>query len=613
MIVKFLNKLLDRNPQPAPIIPTEKTGLIKISGCDNPKRKGDIIFVHGLGGGARTTWHPQELDNDDNFWPMWLAKERSDLGIWCFGYNAAPFEWKGSTMPLFDRAGNLLEYLTINNIREHPLIFITHSMGGLLVKEMLRNAQTFNKTKVIEKTQGIVFLSTPHTGSHLADLVTNIGTFTRSTISVDELKSHIPQLRQLNEWYRQNVDKMAITTKVYFETQAILGILVVDPDSANPGIKDVQPTATDENHISITKPKSPNNLVYQGVSRFIQAQLSNIPSQPEPKSSNLVYIPRPKIENQCFESILQPGVLLRIKSPRKMGKTTLMRQIFAHAKEAGYQTVSINLWSPEILTDLHTFLQSFCAILSLELGLEDKTDQLWKPTLSNQTNCTNYLKKYILANLDTPLVLGLDNIDEIFPYTEITQQFSALLRGWKENPNNEESLQKLRLVISHSENVYVSLNVNQSPFNVGLPVEIGEFNFTQSQELVEKYGLNLSDVDINKLREMIDGHPYLLTTALDKITKDNLTVEQFIKIAPTDESPYRSFLANLLHELENDQFLKTTMQQVINSDISIKIDSEQAFKLRSLGLIELHGNEVKCLCNLYCIYFKSQFSNAKTS
>ncbi|MFM9159984.1 MAG: AAA-like domain-containing protein, partial [Dolichospermum sp.] len=242
-------------------------------------------------------------------------------------------------------------------------------MGGLLVKEMLRNAQTFNKTAVIQQTKGIVFLSTPHTGSHLANLINNIGTLARTTVSVDELKSHLPQLRQLNEWYRQNVDLMAITTKVYFETKAILGILVVDPDSANPGIKDVQPTATDDDHISITKPKSPDNLVYKGVSRFIKEQLLTIAEKPANTSSSL-YIQRPEIENKCYQNIQQPGALIRIKSPHKMGKTQLISRIFTHAKEKEYRTVSINLWSPEILTDLDTFLRSFCTNLSLELGLE---------------------------------------------------------------------------------------------------------------------------------------------------------------------------------------------------------------------------------------------------
>ncbi|WP_446359390.1 hypothetical protein [Coleofasciculus sp. G2-EDA-02] len=65
--------------------PTKK-GLIKISGCENTSRSGDVIFIHGLGGNARSTWHPQEL-YDDNFWLTWLGTDLSDIGIWSFGYS----------------------------------------------------------------------------------------------------------------------------------------------------------------------------------------------------------------------------------------------------------------------------------------------------------------------------------------------------------------------------------------------------------------------------------------------------------------------------------------------------------------------------------------------
>ncbi|MBN3942312.1 AAA-like domain-containing protein [Nostoc sp. NMS9] len=615
-----------QTPKPQP---PEMTGLIKISGCDNPKRCGDVIFVHGLGGHARGTWHPQELRNDDNFWLTWLGQERPDLGIWSFGYKAEPFEWRGSTMPLFDRASNLLEYLQVNDIGKYPIIFITHSMGGLLIKEMLRNAQTFKKTAVIEQTKGIVFLSTPHTGSHLANLVDKIRILARSSISVDELKAHIPQLRQLNEWYRQNVDFMEIATKVYFETKPTQGFLVVDPDSANPAIKDVQPTATDDDHLSITKPTSTNNLVYKGVSQFIKQQLLiNLAiveqSTPKVKGSNSsvifenpdgqvalnspFYIERPEVETKCYEFILQPGALIRIKAPQKMGKTSLMSRIFEHSKQKGYRTVSLNLWSKESLTDLSSFLQGFCAILSEELGLEEQIDKYWKKRLSNQVNCTNYLKEYLLKNIDTPLLLGLDDIDKIFPYPEIAQEFFALLRAWHENGKNEVIWQKLRLVIAHSQEVYVSLNVNQSPFNVGLSVEIGEFNATQIKELVERHQLNWSDTQIGQLRRMIDGHPYLLRTALYQIATGNLTLEQFLKVAPTDEGLFRGFLHPYLSLLEEDKLLKAAFQKVIESDIPVKLDSVQTFKLRSLGLIKFKGNEVQCLCNLYRLYFRERLS-----
>jgi predicted alpha/beta hydrolase family esterase len=248
----------------------KKRGLIKISGCENASRSGDVIFVHGLGGNAWSTWHPKEL-YDDNFWLTWLGKDLLDFGIWSFGYAAEAFEWKGASMPLFDQASNLLDWLEICNIGQRPVIFVTHSLGGLLVKKMLSTAQTFNKQAVIEQTKGIVFLATPHTGSHLAKLINSIGILARTTVSVEELKAHAPQLRELNEWYRENVRCLGIATKVYYETQPIQGILVVDPDSANPGIERVKPIAIpDDNHISICKPKSQESQVYLGVKKFIQ-------------------------------------------------------------------------------------------------------------------------------------------------------------------------------------------------------------------------------------------------------------------------------------------------------------------------------------------------------
>jgi hypothetical protein len=193
-----------------------------------------------------------------------------------------------------------------------------------------------------------------------------------------------------------------------------------------------------------------------------------------------------------------------------------------------------------------------------------------------------------------------------FLYPEITQQFSALLRAWHEKAKTEEIWQNLRLVIAHSQEVDISINLNQSPFNVGLSVEIGEFNTTQIKELVKQYSLSFSDTEINQLKEMIDGHPYLLTTALGEIAKGNFTLSKFLEIAPTNQSPYGKFLNFYVSELEKDKLLKAAMQQVINSDIPIQIDSTQALKLRSLGLIEFKGNEVQCLCNLYRLYFRER-------
>jgi len=261
------------------------TGLIKISGCDNPSRRGDVVFVHGLAGHAWNTWHWQNpRDGDyqkDNFWLKWLGNDLQDVGIWSFGYDAARLRASGSAMPLFDQASNFLDDLENFNIGDRPIIFVTHSMGGLLVKKMLRSAADFwrdkRKKAVIESSKGIVFLSTPHLGSDVAQWVKFLTGFL-TTVNVEELKAHAPQLRELDEWYRQHVDEFEITTKVYYETRPTSGILIVNASSANPGIKDVKPIAVEANHDTIAKPQPADQKVYLGVKNFIDDSL------PRPKS-----------------------------------------------------------------------------------------------------------------------------------------------------------------------------------------------------------------------------------------------------------------------------------------------------------------------------------------
>ncbi|MEG4057041.1 AAA-like domain-containing protein [Microcoleus sp. Pol7_B2] len=171
---------------------------------------------------------------------------------------------------------------------------------------------------------------------------------------------------------------------------------------------------------------------------------------------------------------------------------------------------------------------------------------------------------------------------------------------------NEVAWKKLRLVIYSSKEVYIPLNINQSPFNVGLPLELPEFNHQQIVELVRKHQLNLSDSEREKLIGMIDGHPYLLRKALYEIARGFLTLEQFLPIAPTEEGIYADHLRHHLINLTADANLETAIKQVIASSNPVRLEANLAFKLRSMGLVELRGNDVIPLCNLYRLYLKDR-------
>jgi serine/threonine protein kinase len=317
------------------------------------------------------------------------------------------------------------------------------------------------------------------------------------------------------------------------------------------------------------------------------------------------YVERPPIEADCFEAIVKPGALIRVKAPGQMGKTSLMSRILHHANQQGYHTASLNFQSAdaEFLNNLDQFLQWFCASISWELNREDKLDVYWKGILGSKNKCTNYFQRYLLSELTSPMVLGLDEVDQIFQHPDIATDFFGLLRAWHERGKNEAIWQKLRLVIVHSKEVYIPLNINQSPFNVGLPVELPELNQEQVEDLVRRHGLHLSADQIDRLMAMVGGHPYLVRVALYQIARGRMTLEQLLQVAPTEEGPYYDHLRRHLLNLEENAELVAAVKQVMAAESPIEIKTAEAFKLRSMGLVKLQGNAVMPLCDLYRLYF----------
>jgi AAA-like domain/TIR domain len=342
------------------------------------------------------------------------------------------------------------------------------------------------------------------------------------------------------------------------------------------------------------------------VEKVVRVAIELEPTNGQVPLNSPFYIERPPVEADCYSAIANPGTLILIKAPRQMGKTSLMSRVLEHGKaHHGYRSVQLLFQEAdkEVFTSLEVFLKWFCSTITFELNLEDKVEEYWKGVLGNRQKCTNYFQRYLLEQLQSPLMLGLDEADLLFEHFEIAEGFFALLRAWHEKAKNESIWQKLHLVIDHSQEVYISLNVNQSPFNVGQTFKLGEFDKTQVVELVKRHDLNWSEQTIDRLMAMVDGHPYLLRTALYKITRKELTLEKFLALAPTEEGPFGNHLRDRLLKVKADPKLTAAFKRVVTSEDPVELDSEQQFKLCSMGLAELRGNAVIPLCNLYRLYF----------
>ena len=321
------------------------------------------------------------------------------------------------------------------------------------------------------------------------------------------------------------------------------------------------------------------------------------------------YIDRPPTEQQCFNTMVQPGALIRIKAPRKMGKTWLVDRILDYAKQQQYQVIPINLLRIEstVIADLERFLKYFCTQVTRKLKLENRLSDYWDEELGSNTSCTEYFEEYILPNSDRPIVLALDNVDRLFPHAEVAANVFSLLRAWYEDARILPDWQRLRLIIAHSTDIYPTLNVNRSPFNVGLAVELNEFDAEQLAQMAHQQGVfNHSPDQITLLTDLVGGHPYLFQRALEKLRSTDITLEQLLAIAPTEAGPYTPHLRELLAHLQAHPEIATAMKTVLQSPTPVRIKSEAGFMLHSLGLVRFIGDEVTVRCRLYQHYLNQR-------
>lgn len=246
------------------------TKLHGISGTSNPARVGDVLFIHGLDGDAFSTWRPSQ--KPDAVWPNWLGSDLPQIGVWSLDYDAASIAWRGTAMPLSDRATNVLAIMDTYDFGSRPLVVIAHSLGGLLFKQILRNALDFGRPewkRIAENTVGIIFLATPHSGSNIANWLNYAGRVLRANVTIEDLRAHDPHLKNLNLWFRNNIDALHVKFQVYFEKKKVFSMIVVDESSSDPGIQGVIPIPLDDNHTTICKPASIDSLLYQRTKNFI--------------------------------------------------------------------------------------------------------------------------------------------------------------------------------------------------------------------------------------------------------------------------------------------------------------------------------------------------------
>jgi pimeloyl-ACP methyl ester carboxylesterase len=234
-----------------------------------------VVFIHGLDGDLVKTWEAET--SPPQFWPAWLYADDGEISVWTVGYDAPKTLWSPSktAMAIQDRATNILEQvLASEQLRGTDIALIGHSMGGLLIKQMLRTADSlaFSRTDAADfrdSVRRVAFMATPHSGSGQASLMNTLRTLARPSAASQGLVRNSSALRDLNLWYREWAATRNIEHLVLVETK-VTGFfgMIVKPDSSDPGLL-TRPIPIDADHLSICKPKTKSSDVYIQVRKFL--------------------------------------------------------------------------------------------------------------------------------------------------------------------------------------------------------------------------------------------------------------------------------------------------------------------------------------------------------
>ncbi|KAK6543029.1 hypothetical protein TWF694_006959 [Orbilia ellipsospora] len=259
----------------------------------------DVVFVHGLTGDARDTWSYAKPHHATTFWPRdLLSKEKFPLRVLSFGYKAdvaKPFG-RVSQAGLDDHANDLLEDLArvrgaSSENETRPLIFIGHSLGGLVIERMLHMCTEYSEKSTIKRniflcTKSVTTIGTPHKGSNKADIasvfVQPIGIFHPTNKA---LLATLKTRRSLHfSWldtYVERAEENAISLWFFYEEEETTYGLIVDRESAvlstRKSIAKLQGLPAD--HIAMVKMEDENDIKFLRVWEPVRTVLRNIPAR----------------------------------------------------------------------------------------------------------------------------------------------------------------------------------------------------------------------------------------------------------------------------------------------------------------------------------------------
>ncbi|KAH8899526.1 WD40 repeat-like protein [Thozetella sp. PMI_491] len=246
-----------------------------------------VVAVHRLNfrGNVDHAWDTWEMGDK-----LWLrdflpARLSRPARVMLYAYNSSP-AIRSVALNIDDHVNSLLQWLSLGrkSAERRPLVFLCHSLGGLVVKEALIEAKANERFAAIAgATCLLVFFATPHQGSGLASLgdiaariVQTVSQAPRNDL-LEALKKTSEEAQRRFKKARHLFDKYYVVSFYEEQPYGQMGI-IVDQKSATlslPGSREKQ-VPISANHSTICKFDSVNGAACNLVLETIATELEDL-------------------------------------------------------------------------------------------------------------------------------------------------------------------------------------------------------------------------------------------------------------------------------------------------------------------------------------------------
>jgi hypothetical protein len=304
-----------------------------------------------------------------------------------------------------------------------------------------------------------------------------------------------------------------------------------------------------------------------------------------------------------LEELEKQGVTITIKGPRQVGKSSLVEKAIVAALERQKQVIFLDFQQFDAVTlrDPDSFYPEFCHWVWRESGLASKPSNYADQEVGHVKRTSAFMLE-LMASLGSNIVLAMDEVERLFA-SDFRSDFFGMLRSWHNRRTRNSPWRKLDIMLVTSTEPYLFIdNHEQSPFNVGEVIELGDFRREDIRKLNHRHGDPLTASEEEQLANLIGAHPYLTRRALFLIASGRSSLQELLSTAIEDYGPFGDHLRTLLFHLHDKQELVEAMRQIIRHG---ECRDDRIFhRLRGAGLVRREGKGAAPRCNLYAEFFR---------